>query len=97
MKNNIEIKVSREDKSSNRMLELLFCFIIGIIFLVLLVMSFNDYIFVSATMIMASLEMFSLGYCFRNDNGKKYLVYGLFIMGVVLLLSSIIFMLVRTV
>jgi hypothetical protein len=97
MKKNIEIKVSRENKVSNKKLEKLFLVVIGIMFLVLLVMSFRDYMFVSAAMIMACLECFTLGYYVRDDKSKKYLVYLLFVVGVVLLMGSIIFMLVRTV
>ena len=96
MKKNIDIKVSREDKG-NKKIEIIFCYVVGAIFLVLLILSFGDYMFIPATMIMGCLELFGLGYHMRNDATKKYLVYGLFISGVILLIGAIMFMMMRTI
>ena len=94
MKKDIEIKVSRE-KRENKKIEVIFCYVVGFIFLVLLILSFSDYMFIPATMIMGCLELFGLGYHMRNDKDKKNLIDGLFVSGVVLLAGAIIYMMMR--
>jgi len=96
MKKDTDIKISRDEKE-NKKLELIFCLVVGIIFLILLVLSFRYYVFVSATMIIGGLELFGLGYYYRRDDNKINLVYILFILGVCLLIASIIYLIVRTV
>lgn len=96
MKKNVDIKVSRDDKE-NKKLELIFCFIVSIIFLILLILDFRYYAFVPATMIIGGLELFGLGYYYRKDDNKKNLIYGLFVVGVCLIIASVIYMIVRTV
>lgn len=96
-KRNVEIKVSREENVDNNKLVLLFCIVIGIIFIVLFFRAIGNYVFVPATMIMACLEAFAVGYYFRKDEKKKNLVYILFILGVILLMGAIIYTCMRTI
>lgn len=77
--------------------EELFCLIILIIFVVLLINAFKRIIFVPACLIMGALELFSLGYYFRDDKKKVNIVYVLFGSGVVLLCISVIYTIVNTV
>lgn len=78
-------------------IEELFCFIILIIFVVLLVNTFKRIIFLPATLIMAALECFSLGYYYRDDKKKVNIVYVLFGIGVILLFISVIYTILNTV
>ena len=97
MAKKIEVKVSRDEIKTNKKLEKIFVIVIGIILIGLIVMSILDYIFVPAMLIMGCLESFAIGYYFRDDKDKKYLVYGLFGGGIVLLIISIIYLCMRTV
>ncbi len=97
MAKKIEVKVSRDEIKTNKKLEKIFVIVIGIILIGLIVMSILDYIFVPAMLIMGCLESFAIGYYFRDDKDKKYLVYGLFGVGIVLLIISIIYLCMRTV
>jgi hypothetical protein len=72
-------------------LEELFCLIILVIFVVLLVNTFKRIAFLPACLIMAALELFSLGYYFRDDKKKVNIVYVLFGIGIVLLFMSVIY------
>ena len=96
MAKKIEVKVSRDEIKTNKKLEKIFVIVIGIILIGLIVMSILDYIFVPAMLIMGCLESFAIGYYFRDDKDKKYLVYGLFGVGIVLLIISIIYLCMRT-
>lgn len=78
-------------------IEELFCFIILIIFVVLLVNTFKRIIFLPATLIMAALECFSLGYYYRDDKKKVNIVYVLFGVGVILLFISVMYTILNTV
>ena len=77
--------------------EELFCLIILIIFVVLLVNTFKRVIFLPACLIMGALELFSLGYYFRDDKKKVNIVYVLFGSGVILLFISVIYTIMNTV
>ena len=97
MAKKIEVKVSRDEIKTNKKLEKIFVIVIGIILIGLIVMSILDYIFVPAMLIMGGLESFAIGDYVRDDKDKKYLVYGLFGVGIVLLIISIIYLCMRTV
>ena len=88
-KNDVSLNVKR--------MEILFSIIVIMIFIVLLVKTLNNIIFLPATLIMASLECFCIGYYLRDNEDKKYYVYGLFVVGVILLFISVIYTIVKTV
>lgn len=97
MKKKIDLKVSSSSSVGNIKYEKIFCIVIGIIVLLLFVLSFNDYIFIPACLFMGCLELFAIGYLFRNDLEKKKLVYLLFILGVLLLIIAVIYTFMRTI
>lgn len=78
-------------------IEELFCFIILVMFVVLLFNAFKRFVFIPACLIMGSLELFSLGYYFRDDKKKVNIVYILFGSGVVLLFISVIYTFIKMV
>jgi len=78
-------------------IEELFCIIILIIFLVLLINTFRSNVFLPACLIMGALELFSLGYYFRDDKKKVNVVYMLFGSGVVLLFISVMYTIMNAV
>ena len=88
-KNDISLNIKR--------MEILFSIIVLIIFIVLLFKAFNNVIFLPATLIMGALECFCIGYYLRDSEDKKYYVYGLFVVGVILLFISVIYTIVKTV
>lgn len=77
--------------------ELLFCFIILIVFGILFINAFRSKIFLPACLIMGALELFSVGYYFRDDKKKVNIVYGLFGSGVVLLLVAVVYTIMNSV
>ena len=78
-------------------IELLFCFLVFFVFVILLVKAFNSVNFIPACLIMGALECFSIGYYFRNNKNKINYVYFLFILGIVLLLVAIFYTIFKTV
>lgn len=93
----IDLKVSSGESKSNVKVERLFSVIVGIIFLLLFILSWIDYIFIPACMIMACLELFSIAYFWRNNKDKRNVVYLLFIVGVILLAVAIVYTCIRTI
>ena len=85
--------MKKNDKSKKNVL--VFCGIVGTLFIILLILSLFDYMYVSATMIMGCLELFGICYYIRNDKEKKYLLYGLFFSGLILFIGSIIYLMMR--
>lgn len=78
-------------------IEELFCLIILIIFVVLLFNAFKRKIFLPACLIMGALELFSLGYYFRDNKKKVNVVYVLFGSGVILLIIAVMYTIMNTV
>jgi len=72
-------------------IEELFCLIILIIFVILFVNAIKSRIFFPACLIMGALELFSLGYYFRDDKKKVNVVYILFGVGILLLFTAVIY------
>ena len=94
---NKKFKISNEEIKGNKKLEGLFCIVIGVIFLVLFVQAYNNYVYVPATMITLCLELFSIAYLVRNDSKKTWIIGINVIMGVILLITAIIYTIVKTV
>lgn len=95
--------MTKKNKKSNDMvitskkIEILFCLIILIVFIVLLINTFKRIMFLPATLIMAALECFSIGYYFRDDKKKVNIVYALFGIGIILLFISVVYTIINTV
>ena len=69
--------------------------VIGLIFLVLLTLSLVNHLFVPSAIICFSLFLFSICFCYYEDKDKKKLVYGLFAIGVLLVLIEVIYTIVN--
>ena len=69
--------------------------IVGIIFLVLLVFSVNNEIFIPATLISFALFLFCICYYYIDNEKKKTMVYVLFGLGVFLIVIEVIYTLVK--
>ena len=72
-------------------IELLFCILVFLVFVILLMKSFVSINFIPACLIIGALECFSIGYYLRNDKNKMSIIFFLFVFGVVLLLLAIFY------
>ena len=77
-------------------IERIFCYIVSIIVLVLIILTIKKMIFLPALLLMTSLLLFGLSYTIR-DSKKKWLIYILFIIGVILVISAISYLIWRLV
>lgn len=77
-------------------IERIFCYIVSIIVLVLIILTIKNIIFLPALLLMTSLLLFGLSYTIR-DSKKKWLIYTLFIIGVILVISAISYLIWRLV
>ncbi len=73
--------------------ENLFIIISSFAFGVTLILSVMNIAFISACMLMLSLLLFSI--CFKIGDSNKKIMYILFIMGVLLIISSLVYMCMR--
>lgn len=73
--------------------ENLFIIISSFAFGVTLILSIMNIAFISACMLMLSLLLFSI--CFKIGDSNKKIMYILFIMGVLLIISSLVYMCMR--
>lgn len=80
----------------DKKIEKIFCYIVSIIVLVLLILTIKKIIFLPALLLMTSLLLFGLSYTIR-DSKKKWLIYTLFIIGVILVISAISYLIWRLV
>lgn len=81
---------------SNRSYEKVICYIVGILFIVLAVLSFNMIEFLPSAIIMLSLLFFCICYYYKEDKEKQLLVYLLFGLGVGLLVFAVFYTLMET-
>lgn len=77
--------------------ELMFCALVFLVFIILLIKAFTSINFIPACLIIGALECFSIGYYLRNDKEKMNVVYLFFIVGIILLLVSIFYTIFKTV
>ena len=77
----------------NKDMEKMFSIVSFFAFFVTFILSFMNSAFISACMLMLSLFLFTLCYMIK-DNNKK-LLYILFIIGVLLIVGSLVYMFVR--
>lgn len=69
--------------------------IMGIVFLILLVCAITNEVFVPAVLISFALFLFCICYYYLEDKSKKKLVYTLFILGVILIITEVVFTVVK--
>lgn len=81
---------------SNRFYEKMICYIVGILFVVLSILSFNMIEFLPSAIIMLSLLFFCICYYYKADKEKQLLVYLLFGLGVGLLIFAVFYTLMET-
>ena len=77
----------------NKETEKLFSIVSLFAFIVTLVLSFMNSIFIPSCMLMLSLFLFSVCYIIRDD--KKVYMYILFILGVLLIIGSLVYTYMR--
>ena len=77
-------------------IEKIFCYMVSIIVLVLIILTIKKIIFLPALLLMTYLLLFGLSYTIR-DSKKKWLIYILFIIGVILVISAISYLIWRLV
>ena len=80
----------------DKKIEKIFCYIVSIIVLVLIILTIKKIIFLPALLLMTSLLLFGLSYTIR-DSKKKWLIYILFIIGVMLVISAVSYLIGRLV
>ena len=97
----IRTKKQKEEKykliDSNKLkrIELIISLVVGIIFLVLLVLSMTNVVFLPATLILFALFLFCICYYYIEDESKKKMVYTLFTLGVILIVVEVIYTLIK--
>jgi len=91
--------VNNSDNSKNNIktYEKCTCFIIGFIVILLFVSVLKNAVFIPAFLITIALELFCIAYYYMDDKEKKNFVYGLFIMGVVLVVFAIFYTIFNTI
>ena len=103
--NNKVKKVSKEKKLSKKkeqennikVYEKYTCYVIGILIILLFVSVLKNAIFIPALLITCGLELFCIAYYFLDDKNKKNYVYGLFVVGVILIIVAIIYTIINTI
>ena len=73
------------------------CYVVGVIVLLLVVAVIKNLIFIPALLITIGLELFCIAYYFIDNKRKKSLVYGLFELGVFLVLVAIVYTIIKIV
>ena len=59
--------------------------------IVLMIASFINYIYIPATLIMSSLELFFICYCIKDDKKQKNKLISLFVSGIIILIISVVY------
>ena len=90
-----EEKYKLVDSVKLRKIEISITAIVGVIFLVLLILSMTNVVYLPATLISFALFLFCICYYYIEDESKKKLVYILFSLGVILIIVEVIYTLVK--
>lgn len=77
----------------NKNKERIFSFVSLLAFIVTMILSLIDGIFIPSCMLMLSLFLFSICYIIKDD--KKIYMYMLFLMGILLIIGSLVYTYVR--
>lgn len=91
------INKEKEEKLNVKIYERYTCFVVGFIAFLLFFSVLKDAIFIPAFLITIGLELFCIAYYYLEDKNKKEFVYGLFIIGISLVVSAIIYTIIKTV
>lgn len=67
----------------------IFGLVVFIILIITLILSIKYSAFIPSSMFMGSLLLFSISYYIMDDNDKKNILYGLFILGVLLIIGAL--------
>ena len=94
-KNIKEEKYKLVDANKLRKIELTISIVVGVIFLVLLILSLTNIVYLPATLISLALFFFCICYYYIEDQSKKKLVYILFSLGVLLIVVEVIYTLIK--
>ena len=81
---------------NNRFYEKAICYIVGVLFIILAILSINMVEFLPGTLIMLALLFFCICYYYRDNKEKQLLVYLLFGLGVGLLIFAVFYTLMET-
>ena len=87
----------KDNKEKIKLYEKYTCYVVGLIILLLVIAVIKNYIFIPALLITIGLELFCISYYYIDDKSKKSLVYGLFEIGVFLIVVAIIYTIVKTI
>lgn len=90
-----EAKVKLVDVNKFKKVELIVSLVVGITFLVLLILSMSNVVFLPATLISFALFLFCICYYYIEDESKKKLVYTLFALGIILIVIEVVYTLVK--
>lgn len=90
-----EVKVKLVDVNKFKKVELIVSLVVGITFLVLLILSMSNVVFLPATLISFALFLFCICYYYIEDESKKKLVYTLFALGIILIVIEVVYTLVK--
>lgn len=91
------IKNKKNHQKNIKTYEKLTCFIVALIAILLFISVIKNIIFIPAFLIVFALELFCIAYYFLEDKEKKNFVYGLFIFGVALVITAIIYTIINTI
>jgi len=91
------IDKKKEEKLNVKIYEKYTCFVVGFIAILLFFSVLKDAIFIPAFLITIGLELFCIAYYYLEDKNKKEFVYGLFIIGISLVVISIIYTIFKTI
>ena len=86
--------MKKENMKKNNDTEKLFTIVSSFAFIVTLILSCMNSKFVPSCMLMLSLLLFSICYLIK-DNDKKIYLYILYVIGVLLIISSLVYTFVR--
>lgn len=90
-------KRNEEGKTDIKKYERYTCLIVGLIIIFLLFAVIKNSVFVPAFLITIGLELFCISYYYMDNKKKKNLVYGLFSIGVLLVIIAVIYTIIKTV
>ena len=90
-----EEKYKLVDSIKLKKIEMTITAFVGVIFLVLLILSMTNVVYLPATLISFALFLFCICYYYIEDESKKKLVYILFSLGVILIIVEVIYTLVK--
>ena len=96
-KTTVTKKKDTNKKNNTKTYEKLSCIIVGLMIILLIILVIKSIIFLPSLLIFIGLELFSIAYYYIDNKSKKSLVYGLFEIGVFLVIIAIIYTIVKVI